>query len=341
MSAPNDPKHALSTEAFQRQARVVKAFEDAWQRGERPAIDDYLGSPICPEARRVGAEATATANQTEGRLLLAELVQVDLERRWGQGERVFVEQYWQRYPELTTDSRIALDLIAAEYELRRGRERNINRDEYGRRFPTFRAQLKAVFGPDDENTRTPVETPVSLLERLRVPGDERAWERFAELYTPILLHWAQRLGLQPQDAADLVQDVFAVLVRKLPDFTYQRGKRFRGWLHAVLLHKWQDRFRRRALPASADRTALDRVAGPGGLEALWEAEHNEQLARRALQVMQKEFEETTWKAFWESVVEDRPAAEVAALLGISENAVYIAKCRVLRKLRRELEGLLD
>jgi RNA polymerase sigma-70 factor (ECF subfamily) len=185
-------------------------------------------------------------------------------------------------------------------------------------------------------------TSTSLLARLRQPGQAQAWARFVELYTPLLLFWARQCGLQPADAADLVQDVFTTLVQKLPTFTYDRGRTFRGWLRTVALNKWRDRQRRAGIPvAAAGEAHLSDVAGPDSPEALWEAEERQHLARRALEVMQAEFEPTTWKACWEFVVEGKPAAEVARQLGISENAVYIAKCRVLRRLRQELEGLLD
>jgi len=91
-------------------------------------------------------------------------------------------------------------------------------------------------------------TPGSLLERLRQPGQPEAWRRFVQLYTPLLFHWARRLGLQEQDAADLIQDVFLVLARKLPDFTYDRRQSFRGWLRTVTLNKWRESARRRGLP---------------------------------------------------------------------------------------------
>jgi RNA polymerase sigma-70 factor (ECF subfamily) len=79
-----------------------------------------------------------------------------------------------------------------------------------------------------------------------------------------------------------------------------------------------------------------------GSEALFdEAEYRARLVARALELMQAEFQPTTWKACWELVVAGRPAADVARELGISENAVHLAKGRVLRRLRKELEGLLD
>jgi RNA polymerase sigma-70 factor (ECF subfamily) len=186
-----------------------------------------------------------------------------------------------------------------------------------------------------------MDTPVSLLERLRGPADPVAWERFVRLYTPLIYAWGRRAGLQPADAADLVQDVLTILVRKLTEFTYDKDRSFRGWLRLVTLNKWRDRGRRRAArPAEADGDQLEAIAAPAE-DSFAEVEYRQLLVARALELMQAEFQPATWKACWELVVNSRPAADVAHELGLSENAVYLAKGRVLRRLRRELEGLLD
>src|SRR5262249_54749618 len=80
-------------------------------------------------------------------------------------------------------------------------------------------------------------TPASLLERLRRPQAQADWERFVALYTPLLCLWAHRLGVTGPDVDDLVQDVFAVLVQKLPAFRYDPQQRFRGWLWTILANK--------------------------------------------------------------------------------------------------------
>jgi RNA polymerase sigma-70 factor (ECF subfamily) len=181
-----------------------------------------------------------------------------------------------------------------------------------------------------------------LLERLRQPGQPAAWAQFVELYTPVLFAWARRLGLQSQDAADLVQEVFTVLVRRLPEFEYDRQQSFRKWLHTVTLNKWRDRCRRRSVRAAeAGMAALDEVAEPAAADALDETEYRQSLVSRALEIMQAEFEPATWQACWKFVIEGRSAAEVARELGLTVNAVYLAKGRVLRRLRAELQGLLD
>jgi RNA polymerase sigma-70 factor (ECF subfamily) len=184
-------------------------------------------------------------------------------------------------------------------------------------------------------------TPVSLLERLRQPDAQDAWARFTQLYTPLLYYWARRMRLQPDDAGDLVQDVFAQLVVKLPEFVYEPGKRFRAWLRTVTLNKYRDRLRSRGHQSLAHGDAgLQDVADTAAPDLDGE-EFRRHLARRALEVMQADFQPTTWRACWEQVVADRPAAEVAAELGITVGAAYAARFRVLGRLRQELHGLLD
>jgi RNA polymerase sigma-70 factor, ECF subfamily len=185
-------------------------------------------------------------------------------------------------------------------------------------------------------------TNVSLLERLKLPMDQQSWSRFVDLYTPMIYSWARQVGLQASDAADLVQEVFALLVQKMPEFTYDRHKSFRAWLRTVTLNKWRDHQRRLAArPHQLTGTGLVDVADSDAEGSFSEAEYRQQLVARALELMQDEFKPTTWKACWEFVVAGRPAAEVARALGISENAVHLAKGRVLRRLRKELAGLLD
>jgi RNA polymerase sigma-70 factor (ECF subfamily) len=181
-------------------------------------------------------------------------------------------------------------------------------------------------------------TSVSLLQRLREPSAQDAWARFTDLYTPLLYFWARQLDVTEDDAADLVQDLFMTLVQRLPDFRYEADKSFRGWLRTLLMNKWRDNLRRRA-PVAA-RLVSDCVPAPE-VESLAEAEYREHLVSRALQLMQIEFAPRTWQACWEHVVVGRPAAEVAAELGITAGSVYVAKARVMQRLRQELEGLLD
>jgi RNA polymerase sigma-70 factor (ECF subfamily) len=176
---------------------------------------------------------------------------------------------------------------------------------------------------------------------LRSAHDEAAWSWFVELYTPLLFSWARRCGETEADAADLVQEVFVSLVQTLPSFEYDRAGSFRGWLRVLLLNKLRDRLRRKArLERALEHRAVE-VELPDIAEAFWEAEYTQELARQALRLMESEFATATWKACWETVVEGRSPRDVAVELGISQNAIYIAKCRVLRRLCQELRGLMD
>ncbi len=182
-------------------------------------------------------------------------------------------------------------------------------------------------------------TPVSLLERLRRPDDVEAWDRFVLLYTPMLYSWAGRLGMQKADAGDFVQEIFAVLLRRMPEFRYDPAHRFRGWLKTVALNHWRDRAKRRPVPQPVGgATAFDEQQGADRLEHFIETEHHAFLMRRALDIIQAEFQPATWQAFWQLTVDDLPAAEVGQSLGLTVAAVYAAKCRVLARLRRDLAG---
>jgi len=184
-------------------------------------------------------------------------------------------------------------------------------------------------------------TSASLLEQLRQAPGQQTWSRFVRLYTPLLFYWARKLGMPEADAADLVQDVFTIMVQKLPTFQYDQQKGFRNWLRTVLLNKWRNSMRRRGNAPNTGPEGLSDVADPQDPEELIEAEYRDHLLSHALDLMKSEFPFKTWKACWEHVVLGRPAAEVAADLGIVVGAVYVAKSRVLSRVRQELRGLLD
>lgn len=184
-------------------------------------------------------------------------------------------------------------------------------------------------------------TPVSLLERLCDRPESADWALFVELYTPLLYDWARRLGLAQEEAADLLQEVFTLLLRKLPAFRYDPARSFRRWLRAVFLNKLREMSRGRNLLGEADRPDLDQLAAHEDWEGWIEREYRQQLVGRAVAIMRADFAETTWRACWLTVVEGRAPADVAQELGVSLAVVYQARTRVLRRLRQELKDLLD
>jgi RNA polymerase sigma-70 factor (ECF subfamily) len=193
------------------------------------------------------------------------------------------------------------------------------------------------------------DTPQSLLERLcqpeTVPAD---WDRLVSVYAPLLRTWLARYPLQGADVDDLVQEVLAVLVRKLPQFQHNgRTGAFRVWLRSVLVHQVRWFYRRRDnLPEPVDprddRSALLQLEGSDNdLARRWDDEHDRHVVARLLNLIRPEFTPTTWQAFERSALQGLPAADVGTELGLSANAVCLARSRVLRRLREEARGLVD
>ena len=193
------------------------------------------------------------------------------------------------------------------------------------------------------------DTSASLLQQLREQPSGEAWQRFVDLYSPWLTDWLTRHGVQPHDANDLVQEVLLALVRELPRFQYdpQRGS-FRGWLRKMLVNRFRN-FQRSARYrplATGDSRFLEQVLlqmehDDSDLSLQWDREHDRLVATRLLEQVRGEFTDGTWQAFQRYVVEGLPAAAVAAELGITINTVFIAKSRVLRRLRREIAELME
>jgi RNA polymerase sigma-70 factor (ECF subfamily) len=181
-------------------------------------------------------------------------------------------------------------------------------------------------------------TPASLLDRLKRSDEPGAWDRFVELYTPLLYHWAQRLGLQSSDSADLVQDVFLILWRKLPEFQYDPTQSFHSWLKTLFVNRHRSRQRQRGpLPVEMDSQEMAKDADT----ELDEAEYSRYLIRQAFRLIESEFSPLHQKAFRGYVLDERSPEEVAHELGLSAGTVYSIKSKILSRLRQELQPFLD
>lgn len=185
------------------------------------------------------------------------------------------------------------------------------------------------------------DTPSSLLERLQKPEDPESWERFVDLFTPLLFGWSRQLGLAPQEAADLVQDVLLLLLRKLPEFRNQPGNSFRRWLRIVLLDKWRKNGPQLLPGNSAGRRALEELAAPDSQTAQDLVEYRSYLLGRVLEMLRPEFPASTWEAFRRYGIRGEDPRQVAAHLQMNVGTVIAAKSRVLTRLRQEFRGILD
>lgn len=202
-------------------------------------------------------------------------------------------------------------------------------------------------GSDEVTGSRPGSVSSTLLDELR-SGRAEAWERFVRLYSPVVYRWCRRSGLGGEDAADVLQEVLASVMRHLVEFRREKARdSFTSWLAAITRNKVRDHFRRRHGKAQArgGSTAQQQIAEipdvpepsresirPDAQSAAW-------LSRGVLESIRAEFEDRTWHAFWRTVVDGQTPASVAADLHMSTAAIYMAKSRVLRRLRRAMVEL--
>jgi RNA polymerase sigma-70 factor, ECF subfamily len=187
-------------------------------------------------------------------------------------------------------------------------------------------------------------TSVTLLDRLRQPNQAQAWEQFIRLYTPLLVSWAKRQGFKHEDVADLTQEVLLKLIRLLPAYERGNGQSFRNWLSQVAKNQCIDFCRRvatRALPQADGLSGVENSTSGLDIEGTDEVEYRRTLIKQGMEMIRSEFNVNTWAAFQKLMVEGKTVAEVAKELEMSRNAVYLARHRVLSRLRQELDGLWE
>jgi RNA polymerase sigma-70 factor (ECF subfamily) len=179
-----------------------------------------------------------------------------------------------------------------------------------------------------------------LIQGLKA-HDEEAWQRLLDLYVPLVFSWCRRSGLQAQDAADVVQDVFQGVLRGIAQFRYSRSTdTFRGWLRTIAHNKIRDHFRaEKGRPSAAGGSSAHQrfmEVAADMPESTAEQCPLSALLHRGLERIRAEFEDHTWQAFWLTTVGSLASTEVAQRLDMSPGAVRQAKYKVLRRLRLEL-----
>jgi RNA polymerase sigma-70 factor, ECF subfamily len=192
------------------------------------------------------------------------------------------------------------------------------------------------------------ETSLSLVERLRQSPENESWNQLADLYTPLIRAWLRRYDVQDSDADDLIQEVLLAVSKDLSEFEHagQPGT-FRGWLKAILINRlrkfWRARDRRPQARGDSEIDArLAQLGDPASeMSQVWNREHDQYVLRQLMALAEPHFEPTTWNAFRRVALDGAKPDVVAQEMGISRNAVVIAKCRVLSRLRQESEGLIE
>ena len=192
------------------------------------------------------------------------------------------------------------------------------------------------------------ETSATLLERLSDRSDSVAWRRLVDLYSPLINIWLRRQGVSAADSQDLTQEVLAVVVREVSRYRLSgRVGAFRTWLRTIAVNCQRQSLRSRRLRDTAAGSPgiaamLDQLEDPASdLSALWDRQHDQHVLARLLELIEPEFQPATWKAFGRYVIDGLSPDAVAVELGLTVNAVFIAKSRVLSHLRQSAAGLVD
>lgn len=189
-----------------------------------------------------------------------------------------------------------------------------------------------------------ITTQLSLIRRLQNPDDREAWQVFVEIYFPAIFHSLRVKGLQHADAEDVAQQVLWSVSRSLSKQPYDPNRaKFRTWLETLI---------RNAAINALSRVPRDRGLGGDGSwdelparsdsdEQLLLDEYRKQLFRVAAQQVSAEFGDDTWQAFWRTAVLQQSVDSVANDLGKQTGSIYAARSRVIKRIRQEIEAMLD
>ncbi len=191
------------------------------------------------------------------------------------------------------------------------------------------------------------DTSVSFLDSLKADGASESWREFVDLYTPLIRIWLGGQHVRDQERDDVTQEVISVVLRKLPEFQRQRTGSFRSWLKQITIFCWQN-YRRKH---------INRVAAVGGsdfgqmiveledpdsqMSRRWDDQHDQYVLQQLLEKIRPGVRQSTWDAFRAVTIDGQTPEQAAGQLGMSVNAVYVAKSRVLSQLRQLSEGLVD
>ena len=191
------------------------------------------------------------------------------------------------------------------------------------------------------------ETSVSFLDSLKADASTDSWREFVDLYTPLIRIWLHTQHVRDQERDDVTQEVIAVVLRRLPEFQRERTGSFRNWLKRVTIFCWQN-YRRKNLSKSPAVGGSDfgQMMGELGdpeseMSRRWDQQHDQYILQQLLEKIRPTVRPGTWNAFRAVTMDGKSAEQAAAELGVSVNAVYVAKSRVLSQLRQVSEGLVD
>jgi RNA polymerase sigma-70 factor (ECF subfamily) len=187
------------------------------------------------------------------------------------------------------------------------------------------------------------QTSGTLMMRIQEdPADRAAWDRFVELYQPMIRDWCLRWGSQPADAEDVAQQVLLKLLTAMKNYRRLAGSGFRGWLKTVTHNAWVDlvNSRRNAAQYSGSIDSItDSNDALADLEAEMQRAFENELLALAMSRVEARVKPSTWEAFRLTAIEDMQGVEAAARLNMEVSNVFVHKHRVMKLLEAEIERL--
>ncbi len=191
-------------------------------------------------------------------------------------------------------------------------------------------------------------TSLGLLARVKAhePG---SWDKLVDLYTPLLFSWCRKSGMSEVDTQDVGQEVFKAVFRKIGAFHRDRdGDSFRAWLRTITQRKIADHVNKRGVAQAAGgsdaRSRMEKLPADDATDQSDEALRADErriLLRQVLKQLEPSFKKETWQAFWLVAAEGQNPKQVAIDLGMTINSVYLAKSRILHRIREEFGGLIE
>lgn len=189
-------------------------------------------------------------------------------------------------------------------------------------------------------------TRYTLISKLQDSQNAEAWHEFASIYQPLIFRICQKRGLQHADATDVTQEVLARVSRAIESFDgSQQGATFRGWLYRVTRNLVIDFLRRQQKqPLHFDDANLlqtiQQDAQPDDGEE-FQLEYQRQIFLVVAREVEAQVKANTWQAFWQTEVQRRDVDEVASQLGMNAGAIYVARSRILARLKKAVEKRLN
>ncbi|MEO1529045.1 MAG: sigma-70 family RNA polymerase sigma factor, partial [Planctomycetota bacterium] len=206
----------------------------------------------------------------------------------------------------------------------------------------------AILSALSTRSRLMNETSLSLLQQMRESPVQEAWDRLHALYEPLIRKWLVRYELQASDADDVAQEVLMAISQGVASFEHNgRQGAFRAWIKGVLVNRlrkfWHSRDRRPVASGGSDMNRrLAELDDPmSQISRIWNEEHDQHVLAQLITSVEPQFQPNTWAAFRMTALQGIKPGQAAEKLGLSLNAVLIAKSRVLGRLRQEADGMVD